>query len=114
MEEALKALAHPQRRALLQLVMERPRAAGELAQATGMRQPTASQHLRVLRDAELVEVEARGTQRLYRVNFEKAQALRSFLDAFWGEHLDRLSQAAEEVARPARRRSNRRSRSGRR
>lgn len=79
---------------MLQLVMEAPRTAGELGEATGLRQPTASQHLKVLRDAGLVEVEPRGNARIYRVNFERVNALRAFLDGFWGEKLDGLKRAA--------------------
>ena len=94
MDEALKALAHPHRRAMLQLVLEQPRTAGELATATGLRQPTASQHLKVLRDAQIVEVEARANQRIYHVNFERIAAIRAFLDAFWGSKLDRLKRVA--------------------
>lgn len=108
MEDALKALAHPDRRALLQLVMERERSAGELAEATGLRQPTASQHLKVLKDAALVSVEARGNQRVYRVNFEGAQQVRSLLESFWGGHLDRLAAAAEKKPRRKARRTSKR------
>ena len=96
MEDALKALAHPDRRALLRLVMERERSAGELAEAAGLRQPTTSQHLKVLRDAALVTVEARGNQRVYRIDFEGAQEVRRLLEDFWGGHLDRLARAAEK------------------
>ena len=98
-EDALKALAHEQRRALLALLMDGERPAGELAEAAGLRQPTASQHLKVLRDADLVIVEARGNQRLYRVNFERVAEVRAGLDAFWSAPLDRLARAAKTKAR---------------
>jgi DNA-binding transcriptional ArsR family regulator len=81
---------------MLELVMDRERQAGELAALTGMKQPAASQHLRVLREAGLVEVRVDGPRRLYRVRFEALQALRSELDAFWGEHLEELRRATEE------------------
>lgn len=93
-EDALKALAHEQRRELLRLLMDGERPAGELAGAAGLRQPTASQHLKVLRDADLVTVEARGNQRVYRVNFERVQQVRAALDEFWSGPLDKLAQLA--------------------
>ena len=80
---------------MLELVMERELPAGELAALTGMTQPAASQHLRVLREAGLVEVRVDGPRRLYRVSFEALQSLRSQLDDFWGEHLEALRRATE-------------------
>jgi len=96
MQAELEAISHPGRRKMLELVMERELQAGELAALTGMKQPAASQHLRVLREAGLVEVRVDGPRRLYRVRFEALQALRSQLDAFWGEHLEALRRATEE------------------
>jgi DNA-binding transcriptional ArsR family regulator len=95
MQTELEAISHPGRRRMLQLVMDGELQAGELATLTGMSQPAASQHLRVLRDAGLVDVRADGPRRLYRVNFAGLQALRAQLDDFWGQHLDRLRSAIE-------------------
>jgi DNA-binding transcriptional ArsR family regulator len=78
---------------MLELVMDRELQAGELATLTEMSQPAASQHLRVLRDAGLVEVRRDGSRRLYRVNFAGLHALRTQLDAFWGEQLESLRRA---------------------
>ncbi|MEW2043732.1 metalloregulator ArsR/SmtB family transcription factor, partial [Streptomyces sp. NPDC005534] len=50
------ALADPHRRAIVALLLERPRAVGELVDACGLSQPSTSKHLRVLRDAGLVRV----------------------------------------------------------
>jgi DNA-binding transcriptional ArsR family regulator len=95
MQRALEAIAHPGRRKILRLVMDRELQAGELAELTGMAQPAASQHLRVLREAGLVEVRPVGSRRLYRVNFARVQAVRSQLDDFWGNRLDALRRATE-------------------
>jgi DNA-binding transcriptional ArsR family regulator len=78
---------------MLELVMERELRAGELATLTEMSQSAASQHLRVLRDAGLVEVRRDGSRRLYTVNFAGLHALRAQLDAFWGEQLESLRRA---------------------
>jgi DNA-binding transcriptional ArsR family regulator len=78
---------------MLELVMDRELQAGELASLTEMSQPAASQHLRVLRDAGLVEVRRDGSRRLYSINFAGLHALRAELDAFWGHQLESLRKA---------------------
>jgi len=97
MQVGLEAIAHPGRRKMLELVMERELQAGELAELTGMTQPAASQHLRVLRDAGLVDVRVDRQRRLYRVNFAALQALRAQLDAFWGSRLQALRDATDQT-----------------
>ena len=95
MQVALEAISHPGRRKMLELVMDGELQAGELAELTGMTQPAASQHLRVLREAGLVEVRRDGPRRIYRVNFAALQALRAELNDFWGKHLEALRDAVE-------------------
>jgi DNA-binding transcriptional ArsR family regulator len=80
---------------MLMAVMDHEMQAGDLAELAGMKQPAASQHLRVLRDAGLVDVRIDGSRRLYRVRFEALQSLRAQLDEFWGTHLRELRRAAE-------------------
>lgn len=99
MPDLLEALAHPGRRDVLRLVIDRELPAGEIARLTGMRQPGASQHLKVLRDAGLVNVRVDGNRRLYRVNLDGLARLRAELDAFWRPSLDALRAAAEDEAR---------------
>jgi DNA-binding transcriptional ArsR family regulator len=94
-ETALRALAHPGRRRVLQLVSETARPAGELAEACGWTRPATSQHLKVLKDAGLVEVRKQGNLRLYRAREERLAQLRAFLDDFWAS---RLAVLAEQVA----------------
>jgi DNA-binding transcriptional ArsR family regulator len=106
-DETLRALAHPARRAMLQLVWDAERSSSDLADAVGMSRPAASQHLKVLREAGLVHVRVDGNQRLYRVDLERLAAVRSQLEGFWGGRLGRL---AAEVA--SRGRDRRRDRSG--
>jgi DNA-binding transcriptional ArsR family regulator len=95
MQAELEAIAHSGRRRMLELAMDRELQAGELAELTGMSQPAASQHLRVLREAGLMDVRPDGPRRLYRVNFAALQALRAQLDDFWGEHLEALRKATK-------------------
>jgi DNA-binding transcriptional ArsR family regulator len=95
MQRAIEAISHPRRRAILQLVLDRELAVGELAERAGMSQPAASQHLKVLRDAGLVEGRIDGRRRLYRVDVEGLDRLRRELDAYWGPALAALKDAAE-------------------
>lgn len=97
-DAALRALSHPVRRDLIRLCGEGERTVGELADLAGLRQPTTSQHLRVLREAGLVRIEARGNKRLYRVDFQRLASVQSALHDLWATHLPRLKGAAEELA----------------
>jgi DNA-binding transcriptional ArsR family regulator len=95
MEPALKAIAEPRRQEILRLVWSQERAAGEIAQHFQVSRPAISKHLRVLREAGLVEERRKGTQRLYRARAESMLELRRFLDSFWDEGLLAVKQAAE-------------------
>jgi DNA-binding transcriptional ArsR family regulator len=99
-QEAIDAIAHPGRRAILRLVLDRELPVGELAERTGLSQPAASQHLKVLRDAGLVRGRVDGRRRLYRVDVEGLERLRRELDAYWGPALAALRRAAESGGRP--------------
>ena len=95
MQEAIDAIAHPGRRAILRLVLDRELGVGELAERVGVSQPAASQHLKVLRDAGLVRGRVDGRRRLYRVDVDGLERLRRELDAYWGPALTALKDAAE-------------------
>jgi DNA-binding transcriptional ArsR family regulator len=97
--DIVEVIAHPRRRAMLRAVMDREALAGELAEISGLTQPAASQHLRVLRDAHLVDVRVDGPRRWYRASPEGLERLRVELDAFWGTGLEALRHAAEDAAR---------------
>jgi DNA-binding transcriptional ArsR family regulator len=92
---ALKAIAEPRRQEILRLVWSQERAAGEIAQHFQVSRPAISKHLRVLREAGLVEERRMGTQRLYRARAESLLELRRFLDSFWDEGLLSVKQAVE-------------------
>jgi DNA-binding transcriptional ArsR family regulator len=92
-DDTLRALANPTRRAMLELVWDAERSSSQIAVAVGATRPAASQHLKVLRDAGLVRVRADGNQRLYRVDAERLAEVRAALEGFWGARLGRLSAA---------------------
>ena len=90
MEEALRAIANPRRRAMLELVWDAERTAGEIAAGSGLSAPATSQHLKVLREAGLVRVRVDANRRLYRAEPERFAEVRAALEAFWGERLGRM------------------------
>ncbi len=107
MEAAVRALAEPRRRDILRLVRDDELSAGTIASHFDVSRPAISQHLRVLKDAGLLDERRDGTRRLYRVRPAGFAELRTFLDDFWGEGLARLKSAAEADHRAARRGSRR-------
>jgi DNA-binding transcriptional ArsR family regulator len=95
-DAALKALAEPRRRAILRLVWSRELPATEIADRfREVTRPAISQHLAVLKDANLVTERREGTRRLYRANTDTMAELRTFLDDYWTSGLERLRDAAE-------------------
>lgn len=101
MDAALKALAEPRRRAIIRLVWDGELAAGEIADHFDVTRPAVSQHLRVLKEADLVSERRDGTRRLYRARPETIEDLHRFLDTFWNTRLARLRDAAEAEQRRA-------------
>ena len=98
----VQALAEPHRRAILLLLRGTERSSGDIATHFALTRPAISQHLQVLVAADLVTVRNKGTQRLYRAHPEGFAELRSFLEGFWDEHLQRLKQEAEAEERRSR------------
>jgi DNA-binding transcriptional ArsR family regulator len=78
----LAALADPTRRTIFERVAERPRAVGEIAGELPVSRPAVSQHLKVLKDAGLVDDRAEGTRRIYAVDLRGVGALRAYLEQF--------------------------------
>ena len=95
MDAALKAIAEPRRREILQIVANGEMAAGEIAAHFSISGPAVSQHLGILKDAGLVTERREGTRRLYSVREEGLDEVRQFLDSFWDASLLRLKHAAE-------------------
>jgi DNA-binding transcriptional ArsR family regulator len=91
----LDALGDTTRRAIVDLLAERPRAVGELAAALPVTRPAVSLHLRVLRGAGLVKDTPDGTRRIYRLDPDGLDLLRTYLDLMWGRALESFAAAAE-------------------
>lgn len=95
-DEALRAIAEPRRRKILQLVAHDELAAGEIAAAFDITRTAVSQHLTVLKDAGLLSERRDGTRRLYRARAEGLAGLREFLDGMWAGALEEGRRLAEE------------------
>jgi DNA-binding transcriptional ArsR family regulator len=99
----LDALGDGTRRAILaRLVKEGPLPVGELAREFPMTRPAISQHLRILKRANLVTDHPDGARRLYAVNPEALASLRSYFERFWTEALAAFKQRVEAEAKKKR------------
>jgi DNA-binding transcriptional ArsR family regulator len=101
-ETVLKAIAEPRRQEILRLLWQRERAAGEVAAHFDISRPAISKHLRILKEAGLLEERRAGTQRLYRARPERLADARRFLESFWDEGLAAIKRSAEGDARGGR------------
>jgi len=106
MEAALRAIAEPRRRRILELVGGRELSAGEIASHFEVTRPAISQHLGVLKEAGLVNERRNGTQRLYRARPQGLAELKAFLDGFWDEKLEALQLEAEREEKEKRGKRN--------
>jgi DNA-binding transcriptional ArsR family regulator len=97
--EVFDAIAQPTRREILRLLGQSELSVGEVASRFDVTQPAISQHLKVLKDAGLVEERRDGTRRLYRLRPEGLDDLQSFLAEVLPAGLERLKRAAEEEER---------------
>jgi DNA-binding transcriptional ArsR family regulator len=104
------ALADPTRRSIFERIRRRPHTVGELASAEGIRQPTASQHLQVLRHARLATGRRDGTRRFYSAHHAGLGELRSYVESLWDDVLAAYA-SADTPTDPPKRKTTRRKRS---
>lgn len=95
----MAALADPTRRALFERLRSRPHTVGELARIARIRQPSVSQHLRVLRGARLVRDRREGTRRYYSASREGLAELRRYVEKMWDDVLTAYAAAGPPPAR---------------
>jgi DNA-binding transcriptional ArsR family regulator len=96
-------LAEPNRRRILDLLRTSERPVGALVGELGISQPAVSKHLRILREAGLVEVRSEGQRRLYRLRTEPLQALDRWLEPYrllWASRLDDLERHLDAMPDP--------------
>ncbi len=94
-EEQFAALSHPLRQQILTAVQAQPLSVRDLTDVLGVSQPVVSQHLKVLREAGLIDASAEGTRRIYRIEKAGLAALRDYLTAHWGKVLGALDGKAD-------------------
>ena len=93
-------IAEPNRRRILDLLRDEERPVGDLVAVMRLSQPAVSKHLRVLRDAGLVEVRADAQRRLYRTRAEPLQEIDEWLAPYrrvWRDRLDTLARHLDEM-----------------
>jgi DNA-binding transcriptional ArsR family regulator len=96
---AFDVLAEPHRRDILDLLRSGERPVGDLVDSLAISQPAVSKHLRVLKEAGLVEVRADAQRRLYRISPEPLEELDEWLEPyrkFWNVQLDRLESHLDQ------------------
>jgi DNA-binding transcriptional ArsR family regulator len=94
------ALSDPHRRAVLRMLLERPRPVGELVQGLGLTQPGTSKHLRVLREAGLVRVRPEAQRRVYEIDPAPLAELDAWLGPYrelWEARLDALGRHLDQT-----------------
>ncbi|MGB8472739.1 MAG: metalloregulator ArsR/SmtB family transcription factor [Candidatus Acidiferrum sp.] len=99
-DSQLDALGDPTRRAILARLIDGPRAVGELAADFPVSRPAISQHLRILKNANLVVDRAAGNRRLYQLNPEGFETLREYFEQFWGQALSAFRREVEKPQEP--------------
>jgi DNA-binding transcriptional ArsR family regulator len=93
-------VAEPTRRRILDLLRERARPVGELVKLLGLSQPGVSKHLRLLREAGLVQVRRDGQRRWYELDPKPLAEVDEWLEPYrelWEDRLDRLERHLEET-----------------
>ena len=98
MDDALRAISEPRRRAILRLVARQELPAGEIAAHFDVTRPAISQHLTVLRDAGLVTERRQGTRRLYLARPGALAELQQILAEMWGDSLELARRLVEDEA----------------
>jgi DNA-binding transcriptional ArsR family regulator len=100
--EVFDALAQPKRREILRLLAGRELTAGEIASHFSVTQPAISQHLKILKDVELLNERREGTKRVLSVRAQGFEDLQKFLAELLPGRLERLKELAEEEERDGR------------
>jgi DNA-binding transcriptional ArsR family regulator len=97
--ETFAALAEPNRYRIVELLRTGAKSVGDIGERLELAQPQVSKHLKVLKDAGLVEVEARAQQRLYELRPQSLRKLHGWLERYrriWEERFDAMDEIVEE------------------
>jgi DNA-binding transcriptional ArsR family regulator len=94
-ERVFAALHDPTRRAVLEKLRYGPQPVGEIARGLPVTRPAVSQHLKVLKEAGLVDDHSEGTRRIYHIDPKGLGAMRAWLDQFWDAALTAFAAEVE-------------------
>jgi DNA-binding transcriptional ArsR family regulator len=100
MIETFAALAEPNRSRIVELLRAGPRAVNDIGERLQLNQPQVSKHLRILKDAGLVDVQARAQQRLYELRGQPLRRLHDWLERYrqlWDARFGELDDLIEEI-----------------
>ncbi|MCL4258933.1 MAG: winged helix-turn-helix domain-containing protein [Anaerolineales bacterium] len=101
---AFVALADPTRLRIFELIAQGEKSVGEIVSRFSFKAPTISQHLKVLKQANLVQVRAEGQKRYYAVNQVELEHMQAWLNKMrkqWNTHLDALEQVLKDEKQKA-------------
>jgi DNA-binding transcriptional ArsR family regulator len=104
MESSFAVVAEPNRRAILSLLLASERSVGDIERKLHLSQPSVSKHLRVLREAGLVQSRIEAQRRLYRLSPGPLMELDAWLvpfRRFWSRHVDALERHLDKMATPS-------------
>ena len=111
MGSAFAIIAEPSRRAILSFLASSERSVGDIEEELQLPQPSISKHLRVLREAGLVESRVDAQRRLYRIRPEPLQEVDAWLEQFrrfWSVHVDALERHLDRLHPAPRRKRKKR------
>ena len=91
-----KALGDPTRRAIFEKLEKGPLSVVHIADGLTVSRSAVSQHLKILKEAQLIRLETQGTRNIYSVDQEGLRIIREYLDRFWDEALDNFKRLAEK------------------
>ena len=100
MASVFEIIAEPNRRAILSLLVSSEQTVGDIERQLSMSQPTVSKHLRVLREAGVVEATVDAQRRLYRLKAEQLKEVDEWLAPFrqlWSTHVDALERHLDQM-----------------
>ena len=113
MIETFAALAEPNRYRIVELLRTSERTVGELGQRLALSQPLVSKHLRILKDAGMVEVEPRARERVYTLRAKRLREMNAWLDRYreiWDERFDALEDLVSTMEHEERKHDRRKGR----
>ncbi|MGD8406059.1 MAG: metalloregulator ArsR/SmtB family transcription factor [Anaerolineales bacterium] len=94
----MNALGDPTRRQLFERIRQSPCTVTELVEIVSVSQPAVSQHLKVLREAQLVSVVKQGQKRIYQLNPNGLRELRQYVEGLWDDVLQAFGEEAARMA----------------